>query len=453
MCKTRIKQLTLYCIIGVVLLHISPASAAGFTPPSEITVKMYLLENSGDKVQPEQTCQYGDLEFGCTASSSIGSYPFEEDIVTVLLEGEAANDRYLLDVVPREMSPSTHLPAAIQAQAVAARTFAYWNVRFDSVIPGAIDNSNAYQVFVPYTYDLFSPSEKAIIDAAVDNRYYMSNKNAYSISMYGYTVAPTAEDPIFAQYFADVPLQTNAGKPFPYFESVPDPISFHPDVDLIGHGVGMSQNGAGRWARGSSSYHCEPYPAPCEPLPSQPHTRWSVTWTGYDQILTHYYTGIQIRDAEAGNARRSATLRWLPLKITSAGQQVTKLCAGSETVQLTVWMQNNGADDWVYGSSAVLLEHSGEAVSAFVPPQALATAAVVKPGGTYTATVSLTTIPSFPVAEHDFYLDMFSYSTGHWFSDPTFQNPAWPKYKLTLPVESCTNQAYLPYIKQAPPVQ
>lgn len=62
--------------------------------------------------------------------------------------------------------------------------------------------------------------------------------------------------------------------------AVDDPISSHPDIVQDGHGRGMSQKGASRWARGNLSYNI-----------NQDLGAWSVRWERAEQILVHYYSG------------------------------------------------------------------------------------------------------------------------------------------------------------------
>jgi hypothetical protein len=127
---------------------------------------------------------------------------------------------------------------------------------------------------------------------------------------------------------------------------VADPISSHPDVPSEGHGHGLSQGGAGRWARGSSSYRCDPYPAPCPVPPSVPHFAWSVSWPERYQILTHYYTSVHVRDAANGNAIVTPTWRGAVLQVAWARPRgyPDGICS-----RIEVWLQNSGTSPW-YGA-------------------------------------------------------------------------------------------------------
>jgi len=278
---------------------------------------MYHLNADGSIATGDIQCTTDDQSYGCTAveNNANYAYPFDSSTITVDIEGTEANNRYLRDVIAQEMSPSLFLQPALNAQAIAARTYAYWHIRTAVETPGPIDNSNAYQVFLPYRYDQFDNTERAAIDTALQPRHYMAYREPYAVNIYGHYIELSEIDPTFAEFFADIREQTLPNSTFPYLKGVPDPISIHPDISANGHGHGMSQNGAGRWARGSQSFQCDPYPAPCEPPPDPLISAWSVQWNRVEQILTHYYTGIHIRDANAVNNILTPNRRWVPLDI------------------------------------------------------------------------------------------------------------------------------------------
>ena len=110
--------------------------------------------------------------------------------------------------------------------------------------------------------------------------------------------------------------------------AVDDPISSHPDIVQDGHGRGMSQKGASRWARGNLSYNI-----------NQDLGAWSVRWERAEQILVHYYTGIHLRDS-AGNALTPAW-RWNAL---SQDTPLTLFLGSSADVTFVV--QNTGTKTW-----------------------------------------------------------------------------------------------------------
>lgn len=176
-------------IVGMIYSHSVMASefmlyseAANSAMPSYITLEMFELTPVG--VKTTNQCLNNKTKWGCTAYCDNGSvcatndpnkaYPWPSSTVTVQIDGSSPTDRYLRDVVAQEMSPTIFRQSALTAQAIAARTYAYWHVRVDNVQPGTINNSNAYQVFVPYRYDTFNASERVAIDAALQQRLYMS---------------------------------------------------------------------------------------------------------------------------------------------------------------------------------------------------------------------------------------------------------------------------------------
>ncbi len=180
-------------------------------------------------------------------------------------------DDYLLDVVPTEMGTYYH-PLALRAQAIAARTYAYCAIRanegtedFWGFCRKEINNSNEFQVFVPYYFE--SINSPQLIQEVVNE-----TRGLYLI----YAPEP-AKGPIFSEFSADAYLQTAKGG-YSYLKGVEDPISSGCDADVGGHGRGMSQEGASRWARGN---RCS-YPGPGD----EP---WPVRWEDYRQILTRHY--------------------------------------------------------------------------------------------------------------------------------------------------------------------
>lgn len=153
-------------------------------------------------------------------------------------------EEYVRRVVPHEV-PALWPPAVVRAQAVAARTYAWYHVlrrKPDFDVTDWVD----YQVMCDTTH----PASDAAIQATA-----------------GQYIAYQSQ-PILAQYSADHGHPTLDGG-LPYLRAVPDPVSL--GKPRRGHGHGMSQWGAYRW----------------------------VQAYGWDelQILAHYYTGVEIRHA------------------------------------------------------------------------------------------------------------------------------------------------------------
>ncbi|MEZ4712196.1 MAG: SpoIID/LytB domain-containing protein [Caldilineaceae bacterium] len=178
---------------------------------------------------------------------------------------------YLKDVIAQEMSPSSFLQPALDAQAIAARTYAYWHIN----ATGSLNNSNQHHVFLPYRYQQFADTERGKVDSAVANRYYMS----YHRDFFNGFRTVSADEPIFSEFSSDAYQQSlthvEQNPRHPYLLGVEDPISFHPDIPPLivatnAHQRGLSQNGAGRWARASSSFRCDPAPRPVNRCPAYP---------------------------------------------------------------------------------------------------------------------------------------------------------------------------------------
>jgi len=248
-------------------------------------------------------CSSNDTSYGCTAfiGDSSRAYPYgSNNPVNIPIETD-----YLLDVVPKEVSVAAFHLTAIQAQAIAARSYAYWHIRQGS----AINNSTQFQVFVPYTFEALpsttfpdNPSNPCASSNLNNNQRIVCNAVAprYYIA---YGAYPDDDLPAFTEYFADIRNRTvSGGQPYPI--AVDNPISSHPDIVNEGHGHGMSQKGASHWARGNLSFNI-----------NRDLGAWSVRWERAEQILVHYYTGVHIRDAGNNNALLTPSYRWNPLQI------------------------------------------------------------------------------------------------------------------------------------------
>lgn len=116
-----------------------------------------------------------------------------------------------------------------------------------------------------------------------------------------------------------------------------DPISSHPDIVNDGHGHGMSQKGASRWARGNLSYNI-----------NRDLGAWSVRYDRAEQILVHYYTGVRLRDANKQILLPAD--RWNPLQVnwgTPDNHPPAMSHGGSYPISVEV--QNTGVSDWTCG--------------------------------------------------------------------------------------------------------
>ena len=136
--------LPLCLILALVAPKVTAVPLGQFTPPTNITVQMYALNPDGSLPPPDRRvlCASGNMDFGCTAfvGDTNHPYPYTDNPVTVFIEKD-----YLLDVVPRELGAYYH-PTALRAQAIAARSYAYYKIA--NTLP--IDNSaSGNQAFIP----------------------------------------------------------------------------------------------------------------------------------------------------------------------------------------------------------------------------------------------------------------------------------------------------------------
>ena len=80
---------------------------AQYAPPDNITLIMYQLDDAGSAAPDYIPCTPGSLINGCTADpgNTDRAYPFASSTITVTIDGTAADDRYLRDVVAQEDEP------------------------------------------------------------------------------------------------------------------------------------------------------------------------------------------------------------------------------------------------------------------------------------------------------------------------------------------------------------
>ncbi len=445
------------------LLALQPKSAhAQYTPPNHVIVTMYsLTEPGGGMLEPPVPCTKDDRSYGCTAvkDDDTYAYPFNDSTITISIEETDGPDNnvygyaYLKDVIAQEMSPSSFLQPALDAQAIAARTYAYWHIN----ATGRLNNSNQHHVFLPYRYQQFADADQRKIDSAVANRYYMSYHRSF---FNGFRTVP-ADEPIFSEFSTDAYQQSRThaeqNPRHPYLLGVEDPLSFHPDIPPLiaatnAHQRGLSQNGAGRWARASTSFRCDPAPAPCEPPPSVPHTPWSVRWLYPAQILSHYYTGIHLRDANAGNRIVTPAYRWVPLRVKWEGRGLDVLCPG-EVVTVTFSLQNTGTAAWEL-NGAFRFDYAIESIPGGPTVQGQATVddAVIEPGERYTPTLTIPATAIGPVGTAKLVVfDMYRGTAGPFRNLESADGRPWYDFAEELRVAECYN-AYLPIVQGGPNV-
>ncbi len=335
-------SIALVLVILVLLISQYTASKAeplnAYSSPTQVTVQMFSLDPVGGG--PLAPCSAGSTSWGCTAFCGSSStpcapgptkpYPYSSSVPSVSIESD-----YLLDVVAHEAFPSILSTVAVEANAIAARSFTYGHIQANSTI----DNSTNKHVFVPYRFEslnsIITPNNPANLCGSTNlnsaqqkvcsgaaRRYYVS-----------YGTAPNDDFPAITQYFSDISNQTVAGAQ-PYEVSVADPISSDPAIVQVGHGRGMSQRGASRWGYGNLGY-------------SGDLTSWSVQWTKPEHILLHYYTGVHLRDANNNNTRLSPDYRWNPLAVNwGGGATLPPNMQVGTPYSVVIQLQNTGAVNW-----------------------------------------------------------------------------------------------------------
>lgn len=242
-------------------------------------------------------------------------------------------ETYVKHVVPYEM-PHTWEREALKAQAVTARSFGWYYALNHPVSPHwDVDDCTNYQYMGSNTY----PETNAAVDATRGQYLWHSNWD---------DGAPPVDSPIIAMYSANNSDPTRSrddlpGK-FPYLRAVNDPVCF--GDARYGHGWGLSQVGAQRWA----SWH-----------------GWN-----YQQILTHYYTDVTVEaPAESGLDTAppvaSVVLPWSDFYLTTnralilanasdgnSGMKEVDFWARYDDGENIAWhllaTDTNGSDGWIY---------------------------------------------------------------------------------------------------------
>ncbi len=384
-------------------------------------------------------CSSDDTSFGCTAFVGDDNHPYPygtANPVTIPIETD-----HFLDVVPQEMGTYYH-PTALQAQAIAARTYAYWHIHQGSTI----NNSNEFQVFIPYKFESLPPAtfpdntsdpcassnlnaNQRIVCGAVAPRHYVS-----------YGTYPNDDLPAFTEFTSDVYDHTishpQQGTLYPYLLGVDNPISTACDANNFGHYRGMSQEGASRWARGNQCSYA-----------AQGDMPWSVHWERPEQILVHYYTGVHLRDAGNNNALLTPSYRWNPLQInrgTPDNRPPAMSHGGSYPISIEV--QNTGVSDWTCGYpnfSYELRYRWAKAGHGEVTGSSWASVCGT-PKGDPSPTVNLTiqNIPNWGPGAYTIRFDIYVTSAygNFWFSDYD-----WPPYRVSVCVDGPC-QVFIPLV-------
>lgn len=325
------------------------------------------------------------------------------------------------------------------------RSFALQQFEELSVQKLILNNSTQYQAFIPYKFNTRNPEypgstcglpaplinnkQQKLCDA-VAPRYYISN-------------IEKGDYPAQANHFSDVPYRTDdASFDDPSLISVEDPISTEEDPcpaserESLNH-YGLSQKGVNRWARGNR----------CAAGAGDP---WSVQWTTAEQILFHYFTGVQLRDADNDKKIISPDWRWNPLDIrwdNVPDYQPPSLRAGN-TYRVGIQLQNTGIDYWICQGSAPQPPGSSQFYLRYrwVQPggrDVIGTGQVgvcgLGPGQSREVQLTLNDVPNWPTGTYILRLDMFDSGRVFWFS-----SGGWPPYNIPVRIESGTTPTPTP---------
>lgn len=353
----RISLFFILLIIAVGCALKTKPVLAQFQPPDNVTLVMYRLNfPDGSKLIDPDTnrpvpCVKDDpiiaQSYGCTAITDdpTYAYPFDTSTITIGIDGTGGPDNarypypYLWDVVPQELdmngSQGNKPLSAVAAQAIAARTYIYQRITYSDQY-GTPNNSTQFHVFLPYRYANLTDAQQERVQAGTASRAYMTE--------------PGSTYPIEAVYGADNPANTVEGNR-PYLQSVRDPISAAYGVlDGTGNG-GMSSKGASRWSFG----HTSSRGPVAVGTPGYPHDAdglgefWRVRWEDAFQILTHYYTGIHVRDADNLATLLTPDDRWAPLDLVMP----TAGCL-QRGLPVDITIQNSGVSTWQEGTEVQL---------------------------------------------------------------------------------------------------
>jgi hypothetical protein len=341
-------------------LNANPANLelTAFVASNNIQLEMYRLVapaagvlNPGAIVMPPENCSLlsARLAYGCTFIENNATYafPYAQSIsATVAVETD-----YLLDVVAQELSPEQYdQPIATKALAIAARSYTWYFVgnppQSGFPVDSPYNNSTKYQVFIPYRFEMLDRTlgqgpnipNNAANPCASTNLNVSQTKVCNAVKDRYYVAFDGFDLPAKALHGADVRTQTVADPSKDYLKSVSEPISTVCDADNSGQGYGLSQEGAVRWARGNQCAR-----------PVSGNIPWTVKWTKPEQILFHYYTDVNLRDAGHNNAILSTSpqFRWNPLELNGVPAVFTMTSPLPPLPYgFGLWVQNTGTISW-----------------------------------------------------------------------------------------------------------
>jgi hypothetical protein len=449
------RSIAVFFIVAIYCVLNSASALAQYMPPDNVTLVVYHLETDGSIFRDRTTerpvpCTKGDLSYGCT-SDSAKPYPFDTSTITIGIDGTDGPDNaqydypYLWDVVPQELdmngSQGNKPLSAVTAQAIAARTYIYQRMLYLDQY-GTPNNSTQFHVFLPYRYALLTDTQKERVQAAMASRAYMTE----SSSTY----------PIESLYGADNPATTVEGNRS-YLQSVADPISAdYGVVDGTTNG-GMSSKGASRWSfghtssRGPVAADNAQYPHDVDGLGDF----WSVRLDDAFQILTHYYTGVHIRDANNPATILTPDDRWAPLELT-----IPNAGCLHRGIPVQLALQNSGVSTWNEGTevqlgySAIYIGNVGPSATELSGAATYVTApaepATLGPNGMLR--IPFTVKPeAFPGGQGRYRLRFDMYRNNQSFANlAAGQGKRWPQLEREVALYDCAHELYAPLVQRSP---
>lgn len=413
---------------------------------SEVTIQMNRLDNDGAVLPVPVDCSPGDVASGCTDDADRPTpYPYATSLITISIE-----DDYLIDVVSGEMDPEQgYHRVALQAQAIAARSYVLYHIR----TIGVINNSIHYQLFVPYRFDRLGLQRSEQLDNPFPvnanpctGRVLNSFQTivCQAVAPRQYITETDSTDAGHAEFSADWRDATvNAGD---IRRTVQEPISTGTQssadlcgvfdrVQTISHGRGMTQWGASRWAFGNRCAFAA--------LGNDP---WSVNWSDSWQILVHYYTGIHIRST-ADRAILAPSHRWNYLSViwnTSDGR-APRFPNRNTSYLVTIKVQNTSTFDWVCNGRNYTLRYRwirpgfADAVG-----DSVSLCNTLRGDPLTDAQFTIRNIPNWGVGLYRLRFDVYEDDRRN---ITRFEDKGWSPYDVMLCVE-CNLRAYLPFIQQ-----
>ena len=337
---------------------------------------------------------------------------------------------YLLDVVAQETSPGLFDPAAIQAQAIAARSYAWYQINNS---PGnVINNSTSFQVFLPLKFETFGPDPDNESDPCQSaNLSVNQTRLCQAVGTDSYYLSWDDESnpehlPARANFFSDALEHSTSSGDKAYLIGVEDPISNDnatcSAADSAAHSWGMSQEGAQRWATGDQ----------CGTVYPNSDAPWNVTWTRPEQILFHYYTDVHLRDGNKQVVTASSPPdRWNPLQLAGILEFELPALWRGVSYPAAALAQNTGSNAWECTASVtgyrLRYRWSKAGHTPIDGAQGVIGCGLAQSQAAWSSFI-VTDIPSWGYGYYDLQLDVIRQTTA---GEQAF-SPAWAAYDKTV---------------------